>query len=762
MHGSKRNGARSLAMMVALTVVATITAGGIGPGVAVAAPGGTATISTVTGTAVSTYSNGTSFNNGTIGVANTASFNVPMGAATDAAGNVYVADMWNCRVRRIDVAGLISDFAGNGTCGYSTEGTNPTTRQLNTLRDVVVDNAGALYLTDGPSCRILKVVNNTMTTIVNVNGTCNSTGVNLGDGGLATSASLSTSVSSLAIDGSGNLIIADTGNAIVRRVTADGMINRIAGNGSTAASGDNGSALLAGMRPEGVAVSLFGNIVIADTINQRVRMFLPGGTIQTVAGTGVAGWDGDGSSTAKKLNNPGDVAVDGAGTIFVADTNNCRIRKVTPTFQMTTVVGSPTGPATCGESGENGAATSALVGYTTAVSVDRSGSVLLSSLWNGGSRLKRVIGLAQPSYPSVDQSLTSRFRAYGDTNNATHTNWSGGDGPFSIKLSDGRIAWFFADSYTGHVNPDHSRGVPSGALINNQVVIEDTLGNLANVYSGTPGTAFFAPAANGDVYWPQASNLKDANTLQVLLRKVNAFGFPNGVALATITLPAFTLQGIADITPKAFRTTTHACTGQPSGYSPIVYGNAVTFDGTNTYIHGVESCASALTGYAYVAMVAGSDLTTTWKYFNGTNTPSAWPTAATAATRVKLTTGAPDDLWQAGDESSIVKTSTGYRMITSPGSLNGSIYRATASTPWGPWSTPTAVYAAPEFQKPDWGPNATCVHFTYNAKEQAAYATASRIVVTYNLMPDFLCAGVATDMVANVDNYRPRFVGLAP
>jgi sugar lactone lactonase YvrE len=199
----------------------------------------------------------------------------PLGLAIDANGNTYFADQANHRIRKVTASGVISTLAGSGVRGFS------------------------------------------------------------GDGGDAAAAKM-TQPSGVAVDTAGNLYIADTGNNCVRKVTTGGVISTIAGSGTTAGfSGDGGpakSALLSG--PQAVAVDSAGNVYIADTANHSVRKVSTDGVITTVAGAGVPGFSGDtGPATDARLNVPTALAVDANGNVYVADSLNQRIRILSPQAQ---------------------------------------------------------------------------------------------------------------------------------------------------------------------------------------------------------------------------------------------------------------------------------------------------------------------------------------------------------------------------------------------------------------------------------------------
>jgi uncharacterized protein (TIGR03437 family) len=243
----------------------------------------------------------------------------------DSAGNLYIADTNNHRIRKITPGGAISTVAGNGNPSYSGDGGPATSAQLSNPWSVAVDSAGNLYIADKNIHRIRKVTPGGIISTVAGNGSAGYSG----DSGPATSAQLNFP-EGVAVDSVGNLYIADTRNSRVRKVTSGGIISTVAGGGAFNL-GDGGPAIGANLGPAGVAVDRAGNLYIADTDNQRIRRVTPGGTISTVAGNGISGYSGDGGPAGSaQLNNPAGVAVDSAGKLYIADSVNNAIRLLRP------------------------------------------------------------------------------------------------------------------------------------------------------------------------------------------------------------------------------------------------------------------------------------------------------------------------------------------------------------------------------------------------------------------------------------------------
>jgi large repetitive protein len=262
-----------------------------------------------------------------------ASLNLPSGVALDAAGNLYIADRDHHRIRRVDATTkIISTIAGNGRADYIGDGGPATQASLNNPSALTLDGAGNLYFSDTGN-NVIRKVDAQVGIISTVAG--NGMHAYSGDHGPATAASLSEPWG-VTLDAAGNLFIADTANHVIRKVDGSGIITTVAGNGfrnadgAGAFSGDGGPALLASLnRPYSIALDLAGNAYIADSNNNRIRMINVAGDISTLAGTGIAGFTGDGGvATAAQLSGPSCVLIDAGQNLYMADTLNNAVRKV--------------------------------------------------------------------------------------------------------------------------------------------------------------------------------------------------------------------------------------------------------------------------------------------------------------------------------------------------------------------------------------------------------------------------------------------------
>jgi sugar lactone lactonase YvrE len=265
------------------------------------------------------------------GPATQALFNGSQHVAADAAGNLYIGDLFNRRVRKVDTQGIITTVAGNGTQGFAGDGGPATAAELNNPQSVVLDAAGNLYIADPANGRVRKVDPNGILTTVAGGGTGAVT-----DGAAATAVPLGRP-RELAVDGAGNLFIADGGLNRIFKVSPGGKISIVAGTGTVGFSGDGGKAPAAQLSGGfmGLAVVSAGNLFFADQNNHRIRKVSPDGMISTVAGSGPAGagipgsFAGDGGpATAARLWGPFGVAIDAAGNLLLSDPGNFRIRKV--------------------------------------------------------------------------------------------------------------------------------------------------------------------------------------------------------------------------------------------------------------------------------------------------------------------------------------------------------------------------------------------------------------------------------------------------
>ena len=381
---------------------------------------GSGVITTVAGTGVRGFG-------GDDGPASSARLDSPKGIAVDRLGNLYVADFWNHRIRKVTRDGVISTFAGSGEQGFGGDGGPAATAQLNNPGALTLDALGNLYLTDHGNYRVRKIDSSGV--ITSVAGT----GVQgfAGDGGPAVSAQLN-DPAGLATDRAGNLYVADFGNARIRKVSPDGVITTVAGSGTAGFAGDGGPATAARLDgPLGLAVDAAGNLYLADFYSHRMRKVDAAGVITTVAGNGTVGFGGDGEAApSAALAYPCEVAVDAAGNLYIADRDNHRIRKVTPGGVITTVAGN----GSPGFGGDGGPATSASMHSPMGVAVDAEGNLYIAE--HGGERVRKVVFATEPLAISTPAALPAA--AVGSAYSLVLAP-SGGTPPYNWSLASGSL-----------------------------------------------------------------------------------------------------------------------------------------------------------------------------------------------------------------------------------------------------------------------------------------------------------------------------------
>ncbi|HYL35778.1 MAG TPA: hypothetical protein VEV17_07695 [Bryobacteraceae bacterium] len=313
----------------------------------------------------------------------------PVGVAVDANGNVYVSDQVDNRVRRIDGSGTITTLTGNGSFSTTGDGGPGIQASVAQPRSLAVDSGGDVYVATASRVRRITAAG-TISTYAG--GNSNGFG---GDNGPAINAQLSFP-SGLAFDSNDNLFIADTSNHRIREVMRDsGVIVTVAGNGTPGFFGDGEAATASNLTsPSGVAVDQAGNLYIADTGNQRVRMVGLDGIITTVAGDGTAriGPDG-GLATASGLIGPAGVAVDMSGNLFITHGGNAQVRMVSPSGIISTIAGTPV----IGFSGDGGPATSGQLNFPKQLALTPGGLLFVADELNQRVRVLTPAGSgAQP------------------------------------------------------------------------------------------------------------------------------------------------------------------------------------------------------------------------------------------------------------------------------------------------------------------------------------------------------------------------------
>jgi uncharacterized protein (TIGR03437 family) len=319
-----------------------------------------------TGVIATVAGNGTAGFSGDGGPATSAQLNFPYGVAVDAAGNLYIADLNNNRVRRVSPTGVIETYAGSGGNGSSGDGGPATSAQMLSPRNLAVDSAGNLYISEFAAHRIRKVAPNGIISTAAGDGIAGFRG----DGGPATAAQLAFPTG-LAFDRMGGLYIADSQNQRIRQVLTTGQIVTVLGGSSVTL-----------LTPVAVAVDSSGNLYVADS-TPAVHEYTTAGKFVTAAGSAAAGFSGDnGPATSAQLTQPLDLSFDAGGNLYIADRS--RVREVNPRGIVTTVAGA----AYLFGIGDGGAATAAELYLPSAAALDTAGNLYIADA--GANRVRRA------------------------------------------------------------------------------------------------------------------------------------------------------------------------------------------------------------------------------------------------------------------------------------------------------------------------------------------------------------------------------------
>lgn len=453
----------------------------------------------------------------------------PSGVILDSSGNLYFSDSDNDVVREIS-SGTIHTVAGSCTTSpcagaFAGDGKAATSASLNQPAGLTFDSAGNLYIADANNFVIRKVTGGTISTVAGKN-----VGVPFaGDLGPATSAGITPSW--VAVDPAGNIYIADAFNNDVRVVCqtqtpyactngafgssiwAAGDINTFAGNNTTGASytGDNGPAPGATLNnPSAVLLDAGGNLYITDSGNNAIRKVTPNGILTTFAGLGpvAAGYTGDGGpATQAQLNNPKGLAIDSAGNLYIADTDNCVIRMVEPNGIITTIAGTPPagGRTFCGFSGDGGSATSAQLNFPAGVAVN-GGSIYIADSANNAIRMLTAVA-------QVPQINTG-----GVVNGASYT----------AAVAPGGIADVFGTFFLS--SPTTGTALP----------LETSLQNLSFSFGGTAAPLYFV--SGGQVNMQVPWELAGQSTASLTATLNSSSGTAQTVTLAAAAPAIFTMN----------------------------------------------------------------------------------------------------------------------------------------------------------------------------------------------------------------------------
>jgi hypothetical protein len=526
------------------------------------ADSGNCTIRKVTpGGVVTTLAGQAGFYGSADGTGAEACFNNPCGVATDGAGNVYVADTDNHTIRKVTPAGVVTTLAGLAGSYGSSDGTGSEAR-FRWPSGVAADGAGNVYVADTYNQTVRKITpEGAVTTFAGLAGSYGS-----GDG--TGSEARFYLPHAVAADVAGNVYVADRDNHTIRQVTPGGVVTTLAGQAGSYGSSDGTGSGARFYQPFGVGVDVAGNVYVADTRNYMIRKVTPGGVVTTLAGLPGSYGSTDGTGAAARFCYPGAVASDAAGNLYVADTSNHTIRKVAPSGSVTTLAGM------AGSIGSaDGTGSAARFYRPCGVAVDGAGNVYVADQYNHTIRKVTAAGVVTTLAGQAGSSGSSD-----GTDGAARFYWPSG------VTSDGAGNVYVAD-YGNHTI---RRVTPSGSVT--------TLAGLAGSYGSADGTG---SAARFYFPWGVAAdslgNVYVADRENHTVRKVT----PSGVVA--------TLAGQANAAGSADGTAGEARFNSPAGVTVDSAGNVYVADPNNHTIRKVTSVGLVTTIGGVAGVRGGAD-----------------------------------------------------------------------------------------------------------------------------------------------------------
>ncbi len=434
------------------------------------------------------------------GAASLARFHSPMALCFDSVFNLYIADFNNNRIRRIDNAGIINTVVGKGTSGFSGDGGPADSAQINRPAGISIDVSGNLLIADNFN----GVIRNVNSSIIN---TIAGGYADIGNGGLATLAYFE-SPDGVTFDKNGTMFIPDFYANVIRTVNPSGIVGAYAGTGTTGYSGNGGQAALAQLEaPQSVCLDTSGNIFFADSYNHCVRKIdVSTGIITTVAGTGIAGYNGDGiSATTARLNLPAKIYIDKFNTLYIADGFNYRIRKVDVAGIISTIAG--TGVA--GFTGDSGLATAAKITFSEGITKDAAGNLYFCDAQNNRIRKIDTAGVIN----TIAGIVTAGFSGDGGPADSAKLSYPGA----IVFNSSGEL--LICDGGNNRI-----RKIDTAGIINTIV------GNGAGTFAGDGGPPLLASIYNpNDIYLDAVGDLYIADFYNKRIRKVTWVNSVSGI-----------------------------------------------------------------------------------------------------------------------------------------------------------------------------------------------------------------------------------------
>ena len=595
--------------------------------------------------------NGTLGYSGDGGPATNAALNRPEGVFVDASGNIFIADTDNCLIREVLASsGNIQTVAGNGYGGYGGDGAIATSAELNDPFGVFVDGSGNIFIADTDNSVIREVIASSGI-IQTVAG--NATPGYSGDGTPATSSQLD-EPEGVFVDTTGNIFIADTYNSVIREVAiATSQIQTVAGtyyayNDSCNYTGDNNPATSAQLcLPSNIAVDGSSNLFIADTGNSVIREVLSAGsTIQTVAGNGTAGYAGDGqAATSAELNNPSSVVVDTTGNMYIADTDNFVVREVS-SGNIQTIIGNNT----LAYSGDSAPATDAALNYPGQVFVDASGNVYIADTENSVIRAVNT-GSAAVTIAGVTIQSGAIETVAGNGTACPTSNPGCGDGGLATAANLNLPYGVFVDG-SGNIFVADTANSVIREVVAATGNIQTVAGNYTSAFAGDGGLATSASLYNPyGVLLDGNGNIYIADTENSAIRVVNTRAA--AIKIAGVTIQPGDIETVAGTGGTACADSNEGCgDGGAATSAELKFPGGIALDSTgDIYVADSDNNAirevNATTGI--IQTVAG---TLGQRGYSGDN---GAPTSAQLNTPANVVLDSSGNLFIADSQNSVIR-----------------------------------------------------------------------------------------------------------
>jgi hypothetical protein len=546
------------------------------------------------------------------GPATSAMLDNPRSVAVDSAGNLYIADTGNNRIRKVDTNGIITTVAGAGPPGYSGDGGEATIAKLGLPHAVVCDSAGNLYIADTYNNVVRKVTfatTNVDTTFTTLAGTAGGEGSADGTG----SAALFKYPNGVAVDATGNVYIADESNHTIRKITSGGVVTTLAGTAGSQGSTDGTGSAARFASPAGVAADVEGNVYVADRANHSIRKITSGGVVTTLAGSSASDTgSSDGAGSSARFWAPRSVAVDDRGTVYVADTANHTIRKITPGGEVSTLAG------TAGSLGStDGTGSAARFYQPRGVAVDAARNVYVADWVN--HTIRKI---------TSDGVVTTLAGTAGSSGS---TDGTGSAARFNRPLG---VAVDAADNVYVTDGSNHTiRKITSGGVV---TTLAGTAGSTGSTDGIGSAAQFDSPAG---VAVDAAGNLYVADQSNHTIRKSSLQPFVTTPTSANLAATTATLGGnvISDtgygVTARGvvYAVTATNATPQLDGTGVINVADTGTTGEFTVNVTGLTA-GTAYSYAAYATNLAGTAYTSVGTF---TTTPLALPGAPTGVAAVR-------------------------------------------------------------------------------------------------------------------------------